>query len=135
MTNDEAIRILQGIDRLIGDDFYNDTIDEAIEMAIEALSTETIPQSEQYKKGFEDAKRAFLVEYARESQNMRKRIAQLEMRLNAQKAISAERPEGEWINEHENGHGFWFGTCSQCGKERHVDNYCGNCGAEIRSEE
>ena len=47
---------------------------------------------------------------------------------------SADRPKGEWINEHENGHGFWFGTCSQCGKEKHVDNYCGNCGAEMRSE-
>ena len=38
MTNDEAIRILQGIDRLIGDDFYSDTIEEAIELAIESLS-------------------------------------------------------------------------------------------------
>ena len=36
MTKDEAIKILQGIDRLVGDDFYSDTIDEAIEMAIEA---------------------------------------------------------------------------------------------------
>ena len=38
MTNDEAIKILQGIDRLIGDDFYSDTIEEAIELAIESLS-------------------------------------------------------------------------------------------------
>lgn len=37
MTNQEAIKILQGIDRLIGDDFYSDTIDEAVEMAIDAL--------------------------------------------------------------------------------------------------
>lgn len=29
MTNDEAVRILQGIDRLIGDDFYGDTIEKA----------------------------------------------------------------------------------------------------------
>ena len=49
-----------------------------------------VPQSEQYKKGFEDAKRAFLLEYARESENMRKRNAQLEVMLNAQKATSAE---------------------------------------------
>ena len=49
-----------------------------------------VPQSEQYKKGFEDAKRAFLLEYARESENMRKRNAQLEVMFNAQKAISAE---------------------------------------------
>lgn len=40
MTKDEAIKILQGIDRLIGDDFYSDTIDEAIDMAIEALKRE-----------------------------------------------------------------------------------------------
>lgn len=46
--------------------------------------------SEQYKKGFEDAKRAFELEYARESENMRKRNAQLEVLLNAKKAISAE---------------------------------------------
>lgn len=31
-------------------------------------SIQAVPQSEQYKKGFEDAKRAFLVEYARESE-------------------------------------------------------------------
>lgn len=65
--------------------------------ALEAVpSAEAVPQSEQYKKGFEDAKRAFLVEYARESQNMRKRIAQLEVRLNTQKAISADRPTDEF---------------------------------------
>ena len=58
-------------------------------------SAEAVPQSEQYKKGFEDAKRAFLVEYARESENMRKRIAQLEVMLNAQKAISAD-VEPKW---------------------------------------
>ena len=45
-----------------------------------------------------------------------------------------DRPIGEWIDEHENGHGFWFGTCNQCGKERHVDNYCGNCGAKMNIE-
>lgn len=61
--------------------------------ALEAVPpAEAVPQSEQYKKGFEDAKRAFLLEYARESENMRKRNAQLEVMLNAQKAISADRP-------------------------------------------
>lgn len=50
----------------------------------------TIEPSEQYRKGFEDAKRAFELEYAKESENMRKRNAELEVLLNAQKAISAE---------------------------------------------
>ena len=43
---------------------------------------------------------------------------------------SADRPQGEWINQHENGHGFWVGVCSQCGKEKRVDNYCPNCGCK-----
>lgn len=57
-------------------------------------SAEAVPQSDQYKKGFEDAKRAFLVEYARECENMRKRNAQLEVIGNALKAKPAE---AEWI--------------------------------------
>lgn len=61
--------------------FYNESM---------PISAEAVPQSEQYKKGFEDAKRAFLLEYARESENMSKRNAALEVMLNAQKAISAE---------------------------------------------
>jgi len=65
-----------------------------ISLAVEALkalpSADAVPQSEQYKKGFEDAKMAFELEYARESENMRKRNAQLEVMLNAQKAISAD---------------------------------------------
>lgn len=63
---------------------------KALATAIALLSAEVVPQSEQYKKGFEDAKRAFLVEYARESKNMRKRNAQLEVMLNAYRAISAD---------------------------------------------
>lgn len=61
---------------------------QATNMAIESL--QDISQSEKYKKGFEDAKRAFLLEYTRESENMQKRNAQLEVMLNAQKAISAD---------------------------------------------
>lgn len=60
----------------------------------DAGSAEAAPQSEQYKKGFEDAKRAILVEYARECESMRKRNAQLEVMLNAQKAISADAIQG-----------------------------------------
>lgn len=89
MTKEEAITYLEDAKWDLPYKFG-----QAIDMAIEVLSAETVPQSEQYKKGFEDAKRAFLVEYARESKNMRKRNAQLEVMLNAQKAISAE---AEWI--------------------------------------
>ena len=108
-----------------------------IDKAIKSLpSDEAVPQSEQYKKGFDDAKRAFLVEYARESENMRKRNAQLEVMLNAQKAISTDRPKGEWINEN----GTYYANCSKCGyqmdthQERGYFRYCPNCGAEMRGE-
>ena len=47
-------------------------------------------------------------------------------------APSADRPRGEWIEQHENGHGFWVGVCSQCGEENLVDNYCPNCGAKMK---
>ena len=68
---------------------------ESVIEYVEALpSADAVPQSEQYKKGFEDAKRAFELEYARESENMRKRNSQLEVMLNAQKAISADAVHG-----------------------------------------
>lgn len=94
MTREEAIQRFKGIINSMSisvaqSKFYPSKaeLNELCDMAIEALS------SEQYKKGFEDAKRAFLIEYARESENMRKRNAQLEVMLNAQKAISsADRP-------------------------------------------
>lgn len=57
-------------------------------------SAEAVPQSEQYKKGFEDAKRAFELEFAREAESIRKQNAQLEVMLNIQKALLAER---NWI--------------------------------------
>ena len=42
------------------------------------------------------------------------------------------RPQGKWLEQHENGHGFWVGTCNQCGKEKRVDNFCSNCGARMK---
>ena len=41
---------------------------------------------------------------------------------------------GEWIDEHEDGHGYWVGTCSRCGKARRIDNFCPNCGAKMDGE-
>ena len=132
MTREEAIQHFK--EQL---DIFGGEHAEAIKAAIEALSAEAVPQSEQYKKGFEDAKRAFLVEYARESENMRKRNAQLEVMLNAQKAISAERPRGEWIDEN----GTYYANCSKCGyqmdthQERGYFRYCPNCGSDMRGED
>ena len=106
MTREEAIEMLRHCE--VEDQCYDGIHGTckgcnrrtALDMAVEVLSSaEAVPQDEQYKKGFEDAKRAFLVEYARESENMRKRNAQLEVMLNAQKAILADRPtDGDLIS-------------------------------------
>ena len=61
---------------------------------VELPSAEVVPQSEQYKKGFEDAKRAFELEFAREAESIRKQNAKLEVTLNIQKALSAN---AKWI--------------------------------------
>lgn len=108
MTREEAIYRLKNMAWLYGSAEREQNI-EAIDMAIEALtsqievvqqnikdapSAEAVSQSEQYKKGFEDAKRAFEIEYARESENMRRRNAQLEVMLNAQNAILTDAVQG-----------------------------------------
>ena len=133
MTREETIKWLESLKAEIGKSEHRPLwhYAEALDMAIEALKAEVVPQSEQYKKGFEDAKRAFLVEHARESQNMRKRIAQLEVMLNAQKAISADRPRGEW---NDIGGVIRWG-CSLCHYAYDQKfNFCPNCGADMRSE-
>ena len=46
------------------------------------------------------------------------------------KLPSAERPKGEWVEEDEYGD-LW--VCDQCGfASEHRDNYCLNCGADMR---
>ena len=44
------------------------------------------------------------------------------------------RLKGKWLNEHEDGHGSWVGTCSQCHKIEKVTNYCPHCGADMKGE-
>ena len=150
----EAIELVDCYHQIINKDMVHGANDDEhqawykaqdIYEALEAVpSAEAVPQSEQYKKGFEDAKRAFLVEYARESRNMRKR--QLEVMLNAQKAILADRPKGEWIRTDfedcvDGEHIKWARwNCSECGVEKKIwwvkdVNFCPNCGADMRGNE
>ena len=49
--------------------------------------------------------------------------------------ISGELKISEWIEPHENGHGFWVGNCKRCGKENRVNNFCPNCGAIMLGED
>lgn len=51
-------------------------------------------------------------------------------------AIEAlQRPQGKWIKTHEDGHGYWVGTCSNCGKySMEVRNFCPNCGADMKGK-
>lgn len=135
MTREEATKVLNTYDV----NFYEYTAEEiveAIDMAVKALQADTVSQSEQYKKGFEDAKRAFLVEYARESENMRKRNAQLEVMLNAQKELSAEPVRhGKWKIKKASIHPYGNDVrCSECGYIMGSSfgyNYCPYCGAKM----
>lgn len=75
MTREEAVKFLKLMRKAVsyfeeyGHDKASMVIEcdkaEAIDLAIEALSADAVPQSEQYKKGFEDAKRAYEIELAR----------------------------------------------------------------------
>ena len=50
----------------------------------------------------------------------------------------SERPKGRWIGEvihTEIGEEHAMQECSVCGKVRIVDNFCPNCGADMRGEE
>ena len=49
-----------------------------------------------------------------------------------QKALSADRPSGEWIDVHEDGHSWFVAKCSQCGKTNRINNYCPSCGAFMK---
>ena len=108
----------------VGNPYVNDDdIGEYRKLAEELFedvpSADAVPQSEQYKKGFEDAKRAYEIELAR----------------------STDAVQGEWIEKY-NGNGwndFLDYTCSNCGKKyERADavlyhaNYCPNCGARMK---
>lgn len=45
-------------------------------------------------------------------------------------AAESERKNGEWKDKF---HGF--GTCSVCDHRNVIDNYCANCGAEMKEGE
>ena len=48
-------------------------------------------------------------------------------------APAAERPKGEWIDtgSMEECWAEWF-KCSVCGRESHWQDFCPNCGADMR---
>ena len=46
---------------------------------------------------------------------------------------SADRPQGEWIEQEDDYHHYW--ECSKCGMGVGLDdirNYCPNCGARMK---
>lgn len=114
MTREEAIHELgEWLEQMIQHGVPSHSAKrKALATAIALLSAEAVPQSEQYKKGFEDAKRAYDIEYARES---------------------IGRPYGEWLEVHNSIVKSWF--CSKCGNitASHTD-YCAVCGADMRGD-
>lgn len=45
-------------------------------------------------------------------------------------AAESERAKGEWKDKF-----YGFGTCSVCDHRNVIDNYCANCGAEMKEGE
>ena len=43
-----------------------------------------------------------------------------------------ERPQGEWINVIYTNNGCGVGMCNQCSMHKSIDNFCPNCGADMR---
>ena len=45
-----------------------------------------------------------------------------------------ERPNGKWIGVVYSNNRIGVGMCNQCGVNRIIDNFCSNCGADMRGE-
>ena len=72
-----------------------------------------------------------LIEWIKGSQQMTSKMKCVIAKIETMPDVGSV-VHGEWIEQHENGHGFWVGACSRCGEENLVDNYCPNCGADMR---
>jgi hypothetical protein len=109
MTNEEAIRILK-IERdevdmeWLGEE--GKLIQQAYDLAIKALETGEIYITGEdynlYMRGYNAGKKDF------------------------------EPKQGEWIDIVYTNNGIGVGKCNQCGMRRTVDNFCPNCGADMR---
>lgn len=49
--------------------------------------------------------------------------------------IEPERKKGKWERTYRNGFGTLIGRCGVCGRTQTVDNFCQNCGADMREGE
>ena len=45
-----------------------------------------------------------------------------------------ERKKGKWIKTYRDGFGRLVGCCNQCRVRRPVENFCPNCGADMRGD-
>lgn len=141
MTNEEAIKMIKDDVRL-HHDHLSGKYRKALSMAIEALSNSQ-KQSDSEIRASADAVSEVDVIYRADAIDM-----MVEMLADAttcmmpkdlwrevvteriSKLPSAQRT-GEWIAEEEYGD-LW--VCDQCGfASEHNDNYCPNCGAEMKN--
>lgn len=116
MTRDEAIDIMKVVIHMLDDD-YDDRVEIAIQMAIEALQAE--PVCEHFYKGycsrFDDG---------------------------CFHQCQAEPKHGKWIEEKDGWYGGQGCRCSSCGygysykayHEPYEFDYCPNCGAKMDKE-
>lgn len=142
MTNKEAIRKLQKQKAEYLEEWVDFSgIAEAYDMAIEALSAETIQLRQadtliiatalQYL--IEDEERHELDRAS--AKKLRKQILKLGASMCAdavpQTTLDTNRQYGKWVLSHIGtiAEGFY---CSRCGKHGYQTDFCPNCGAEMK---
>ena len=130
MTREEAISIMNVIIHMLEPQYDNDRVEEAVDMAIEALEQEPcedaisreglreprfIITEKDYQKGWNDALDAVY-----------------------ENAPRVQPKTGHWIIEKDCEGKTRTCMCDMCGEKTHTwknPNYCSNCGAKMESEE
>ena len=58
-----------------------------------------------------------------------------EIKDKIRKALENERPQGEWIFKETTDDYKVYGQCSICKQRKRIDNFCPNCGADMKGGE
>lgn len=138
MTNCEAIDILEEVKEIDDSIYaYNPAYTAALDKAIDSLRAssnascgDTINRQEAI-----DALGMEPMAYTEYEQGLHDKWIDAKENIEALSSAQPQRMRGRWINEQlipDDITGHVYGECSICGKLRIVDNFCPNCGADMR---